>query len=257
MLVNQSDNQQGSLARRGRLAILLATSLCASLTINTRLANAAQHGGGHTEMHAAHGALEPGDTANEFMNQRGFAELIAGFESPERIAWQRPDVLLDLLEPLAGKRVADIGSGSGFLAFGMVERNASSVLCVDIDERFLAYILGKRDALGLEAAIKTRLSPTDRPMLAAGEIDLAVTVNTYHHIENRVAYFRVVRSALRENGRVFVVDFRGGDLPVGPPASMKIDTPTIEAELREAGFKNISVDNESLPYQFVLSATRD
>ena len=94
-------------------------------------------------------------------------------------------------------------------------------------------------------------------MLSQGEVDLAVTVNTYHHIENREAYFSAVRSALRDGGRLVVVDFRAGDLPVGPPASMKIEAGKIEAELRAAGFGRIRVDRASLPYQFVLTAARD
>lgn len=252
-----SDEQRTNYARRGRLSVSLTACAYVSLATTGSCAAGAQDQPENTMMHPAHTEATHDDSANAFMHRRAFADLIAGFESPKRMEWQRPDVLLDLLEPLAGKTVADIGSGSGFLALRMVERGASKVLCVDIDERFLAYILGKRDGLGLGAAIETRLSPADRPALAEGEIDLAVTVNTYHHIEDRVAYFQVVRSALRNGGRLVVVDFRSGDLPVGPPASMKIDISTIENELRAAGFEGISVDTESLPYQFVLTADRD
>lgn len=209
--------------------------------------------------HGAHQGPAPGSeagqTANERMNERSFETLIANFESPERMTWQRPDALLDRLGDLDGKTVADIGSGSGFLAFRMAERGAR-VLCVDVDERFLAYILGKRDALGLGEQIDLRLSPYDRPMLEADEVDLVITVNTYHHIEDRVAYFGHVREALRPGGRLVVVDFKEGEQPVGPGPAMKIATRIIEAELREAGFTAVSVDRETLPYQFVLTASR-
>jgi len=208
----------------------------------------------HAAGHAMHHDAKPGESANAFMQRRSFESLVASFESAERMAWQRPGALLELLEPLEGQSVADIGSGSGFLAFMMAERGADKVLCIDIDERFLAYILGKRDALGLGEVIEPRLSPPDRPALEAREVDLVVTVNTYHHIEDRPAYFAAVREALRDGGRLVVVDFRPGDLPVGPPASMKIPPETIEAELREAGFSDFSVDGDTLPYQFVLVA---
>lgn len=201
-----------------------------------------------------HGAAEE-PSANEYMNARPFEELVANFESPERMLWQRPDALLDLVGDLDSKTVADIGSGSGFLAFRMAERGAR-VLCVDVDERFLAYILGKRDALGLAEQIEPRLSPYDRPALGAGEVDLVITVNTYHHIEDRVSYFRFVRDALLPGGRLVVVDFKEGEQPVGPGPAMKIKASRIEAELRDAGFNTFSLDRKTLPYQFVLTATR-
>jgi SAM-dependent methyltransferase len=211
---------------------------------------APDHGPDHG---AAHGA-EAGHAANEQMNARPFEELVRNFESEERMAWQKPDALVARLGPLEGRTVADIGSGSGFLAFRMAEAGAR-VLCVDIDERFLAYILGKRDALGLGDRVETRLSPPDRPALEPGEVDLVVTVNTYHHIEDRVAYFRTVREALRTGGRLVVVDFSEGELPVGPGPAMKIPAARIEEELRAAGFAAIEVDRETLPYQFVLTAS--
>lgn len=209
---------------------------------------AAEEKGHH---HSGHG---PGHAANEHMNKRSLEELIARFESPERQEWQRSDVLLDTLGDLSGKTVADIGSGSGFLAFKMVERGAR-VLCVDVDERFLAYILGKRDALGLSDKIELRTSPYERPALNTNEADLIITVNTYHHIEDRVSYFRHVRDALVAGGQLIVVDFKEGEQPVGPPESMKIAATQIESELREAGFGTFSVDRDTLPYQFVLTAS--
>ncbi|MEE4360828.1 MAG: class I SAM-dependent methyltransferase [Pseudomonadales bacterium] len=203
--------------------------------------------------HSSEQGTRAGHAANAHMNERSFAELVGNFESDERMAWQMPDRLVAKLGPLEGKTVADIGSGSGFLAFRMAAQGAR-VLCIDIDERFLAYILGKRDALELGDRIEPRLSPPDRPALEPEEVDLVVTVNTYHHIEDRVAYFGKVRSALRSGGRLVVVDFVEGELPVGPAPAMKIPATRIEEELRAAGFEEITLDRETLPYQFVLTA---
>ena len=229
------------------LLLLLLTPPC--LAIPQALA---EH---HDEQQRTKHRVGAAHSANEHMNKRPFMELVTSFESPERMAWQRPDVLLDQLGDLHGKTVADIGSGTGFLAFRMAARGAQ-VLCIDVDERFLAYILGKRDALGLAGQIEPRLSPFERPLLDTAEADLVITVNTYHHIEDRVAYFRVVRDALVPGGRLVVVDFKEGEQPFGPPAAIKIAAGQIEAELREAGFTGFSLDRDTLPYQFVLTAQR-
>jgi hypothetical protein len=96
-----------------------------------------QDAGGHDAGRRGGAAERHGSRANAHMHERDFAALIANFESPERMNWQRPGALLDSFGDLDGKTVADIRSGSGFLAFRMAERGAR-VPCVDVDERFLA-----------------------------------------------------------------------------------------------------------------------
>ena len=54
-------------------------------------------------------------------------------------------------------------------------------------------------------------------------------VHTYHHIADRPVYFERLRAHLRPGGRV-AVDFRKGDLPFGPPDSMKLAPAEVERE---------------------------
>ena len=85
-------------------------------------------------------------------------------------------------------------------------------------------------------------------------MDKVITVNTYHHIEDRSIYFGKVRSGLKPGGVLIVIDYFKKDLPVGPPKSMKIDRETIVSELRAAGFINIETNDTLLEYQFIITA---
>lgn len=217
-----------------------------TLLFTTNLA-CAQHDH-HSHGHDSH------NHANHHMNQRPFEELVAHFEDPARDEWQKPDDVLAQLGNLKGKTVMDIGSGTGYFSFRMAKAGAN-VICADVDERFLEYIRQKVNdsATWAKNSIKTRKVPFDSPALQAKEVDLVLIVDTYHHIENRVNYFRVVRQGLKPGGKLVVIDFFKEDAPVGPPVEMKMSEEEVTSELREAGFEHVSIDVETLPYQYIIT----
>lgn len=203
---------------------------------------------------AHHHATHEASDANHYMNQMGFDELVERFESPERLAWQRPDTVLSFLEQYAGgitgKRIADIGSGTGFFSFRLAEY-ADKVIAVDIDQRFLDYIVQQRDYMSENAQnrVMTRLAAEDDPKLEDDEVDLVLIVNTYHHINDRVEYLRKLRN---KTERVVIIDFNKEELPVGPPVDMKLDASQVLDEMEEAGFGRARIDPSLLPYQYVV-----
>lgn len=203
---------------------------------------------------AQHEHHHHGHDANHHMNQRPFGDLVAHFEDPSRDEWQQPDAVMARLGDLSGKTVMDIGSGTGYFSFRMA-RAGANVICADVDQRFLDYIIQKRDSIGSWAGdrISTRLVPFDSADLQPGEADLVLIVDTYHHIEDRVAYFRAVRQGLKPDGKLVVIDFFKEESPVGPPVDMKMAEETVMGELHEAGFAHVAVDVETLPYQYIIT----
>ena len=188
------------------------------------------------------------------MNQADFESLTRRFESPERDAYQQPRKVLDYLGDVSGETIMDIGSGTGYFSFRLVEAGAK-VIAADVDERFQEYIRTKKDRLGIpDSKLTLRKIPYDDPALGPGEVDKVLTVNTYHHIEDRSHYFRKVRAGLKPGGALIVIDYFKKDLPVGPPKSMKIDRETIVEELRAAGFEKIETNDTLLEYQFIITA---
>lgn len=188
------------------------------------------------------------------MNRTSFEELVAGFESPERDAWQKPDDVIAALGDLTGKTVMDIGSGTGYFSFRLLDAGAN-VICADIDERFIDYIASKKARLQIsDDRMELRHVPYDSSLLQPGEVDMVLLVDTYHHILNRETYFAEVRAGLRPGGQLVIVDFFKRELPVGPPVDMKLDRDTIVEELRAAGFEQFEINDELLPWQYIITA---
>jgi cyclopropane fatty-acyl-phospholipid synthase-like methyltransferase len=206
--------------------------------------NAQHHGHGHQ-----HGS---DSSANAHMHRSSTAELIARFESPERDAYQQPEKVLAYLGELKGKRIMDIGAGSGYFSVKLAAQGAQ-VIAADVNEEFLAYISERISKEDLDH-ITTRKIPYDSPGLDKGEVDMVLIVNTYHHIEDRAAYFAKVKNGTTADGELVVIDFFKSDVPVGPPVDHKVSIDEVIAELKQAGYTSFTVEVALLPYQYIVRA---
>jgi hypothetical protein len=65
------------------------------------------------------------------------------------------------------------------------------------------------------------------------------TSNTYHHLEDRVAYFEKVRTDLSPAGRVAILELRGTTW-FSRSFGHFTERETIVAELAEAGYREIA-----------------
>lgn len=192
--------------------------------------------------------------ANKHMHQKPFDELVKQFEDPQRDVWQKPDTVIKLLGDLKGKKIMDIGSGTGYFSFRLYDAGAH-VICGDVDDEFLNYIRKKiKDKNADTNRINTRKLKFDDPQLKNEEVDRVIIVNTYHHIENRPAYFSKVFQGLKTDGKLIVIDFKKRELPEGPPVKMKLTEKEVESELKKAGFKTFQTDTVTLPYQYLIIA---
>lgn len=210
-----------------------------------------EHSKGEEHAHAGH---QHHGGANEYMHQASIDELVERFESEERNAYQKPDEVIKFLGDLSGKKIIDIGAGSGYFSVRLAEVGAK-VIAADVDEKFQAYIKKRIEDNGLEElGIELRKIPYDSPSLEKGEVDMVLIVNTYHHIEDRLPYFKQVLEGIAEGGELVIIDFFKRDTPVGPPLNHKIAKDVVVKELKEAGFTEIEENTELLEYQYILRA---
>lgn len=202
--------------------------------------------------------VEPDDVQTPVVqDQKGptFEALVEQYEDPGRVDWQNPDLVIYQLGNLNDKVVADIGAGTGYFTFRLINQ-AGKVLAIDIEQQFLEFIEERKSGLKEEIArkVETRLVPPDDPRLKEREVDVALLVNTYLNIDERTDYLTKLRKGLKEDGKIVIVDFKTGDIPTGPPDELKVDTAEAESELRQAGFEQIEVDTVSLKYQYIIIA---
>lgn len=177
-------------------------------------------------------------------------------EDDTRTEWQNPELVLQRLGSLQGKVVADLGAGSGYFTFKLAQR-AEKVIALDIDPRALEYIKEQMELVGdWSKNIEPRLTPADVPNLLDEEADIVLIVNTYCFIPNKLEYLPRVRQGMKAGGKLTIVDFKTGSLPVGPADDYKLAPGKVANMLKSAGFRNVTVDNSSLQYQYIVTATK-
>ena len=178
---------------------------------------------------------------------------VAVFDDPERDAWQKPDALLRSLGVTGGQTVADLGAGTGYLSVRIARAvgDSGKVLAIDVAPKLVTY-MKERAAKERLPQMRAVLTTPDDPALPERGTDLVLVVDTWHHIDERVRYLAKVARGLKPGGRVAVVDFKKGALPVGPPDEHKLAPDQVADEFRRAGWTLVRRDEELLPYQYVL-----
>lgn len=206
------------------------------------------HGGGHHHGGRCHGRGEHGD----FSDAECFSQM---FDAPERDAWQRPDEVIGLLQLTHGMVVADLGAGTGYFESRLAAAVGPEgrVLALDVAPEMVEWMTQRFAREGLTQVEARQVSPTSAA-LAPTSVDRILVVDTWHHIEERVAYARELAAALRPGGDLVIVDFTM-ESPQGPPAAMRLSAQSVVEELTSAGL-SAEVVSEELPHQWVVRASR-
>ena len=228
-------------------------ALCASLGWGA-VAWAGDHHGHHAktaEPEATETPDAPSDDATVHHRFDDVDRWVKAFDDPARDAWQKPAELVAALAIAPGSTVADIGAGTGYFNryLSAAVGPEGHVIAVDIEPALVAHMAERAAAEGTPN-VEPRLGQPSDPGLTAGEVYRVLLVNTYHHIDDRVAYFTRLREAVKPGGWLFVVDFLPGDLPIGPPPEHRVSYQQVTAELHEAGWQ-VAKEPITLPYQFV------
>jgi ubiquinone/menaquinone biosynthesis C-methylase UbiE len=174
------------------------------------------------------------------------------FDDPARDQWQKPRELIEALGVRPGMVVADLGAGTGYLSHHLADAVGAggTVLAVETEPKLVVQLRKRAEEERTPNVVPILASP-DNPRLPAGGVDLVIILDTYHHIDDRIAYARALSRALRQDGRVAIVDWQKRELPVGPPPDHKLAREQVIDEMRAAGW-SVAQELDVLPYQYVL-----
>ena len=142
------------------------------------------------------------------------------FDKPEHDVWQKPEEVLDALHLQRTSLVADIGAGTGYLSVRIAKRvPEGKIFAADIELDMVRYLgeRARREHLINLVPVQASADAVNLPE----PVDVALVVDTYHHIGNRTQYFAKLKSSLRLAGRLVIVDFKV-DSPNGPPVRPRI-----------------------------------
>jgi len=192
-------------------------------------------------------------TANEFMHKQDFEKLLERFENKDRLEWQKPDQVVEKMKISRDMVVGDLGAGSGYFSrrFAQVfkdRKGKGKLIALEPSIQFIEYM---QKTMAKDAPFEIKQIDYEGNGISGNTFDLLFLCNVVHHIEKRIDYFKRLKSALRKNGRIVIVDFLKKKLPVGPPVDHKLEKIQIIEEMKKAGY-SLHVDENFLPYQYYL-----
>jgi ubiquinone/menaquinone biosynthesis C-methylase UbiE len=157
-----------------------------------------------------------------------------------------------------GMTVADIGSGAGILLpFLSAAVGASGhVIGEDIFDDFLAKARQTASSANLTNVGFVKGTERD-PTLPASALDVAVTVDSYHHFDYPADMLAGIKRALKRGGRFVVVDYYKRAVSMGPDrdanSHIRLDKDGMIKEVEANGFVLVEVHDHVPGAQYIAT----
>jgi ubiquinone/menaquinone biosynthesis C-methylase UbiE len=200
---------------------------------------------------------EPADDATATHPFDDVARWEKVFDDPARARWQQPALIVRALALAPGMVVADVGAGTGYLARPLSDAVGPQgvVYAVEVEPNLVIHLRARAERERTVNVVPV-LGSVDDPRLPAGRVDRVLFLDTYHHLDDRVAYFGRLRRVLAPGGRVIVVDWEKRADTIGPELSHRLAREQVVSEMERAGYRTLATDVR-LGHQYVLSFTPD
>ena len=172
---------------------------------------------------------------------RDTASYIDRLRSAERLRELKPELVAQNIFDRAGLKadsvIADIGCGPDVFAWPLARLVPGGfIFAVDVEPAQLDALRAGLLERKIDNVVPV-LASYSTPHLPPESCDAIFIADTYHHIEDRHAYMTLLRKRLAPGGFLVLLEYKDGDLPVGPPAKHKVPKEERHAELVAAGFE--------------------
>ncbi len=173
-------------------------------------------------------------------------------ERAERELEENPRKAVKLLGLKPGMVAADVGAGSGYYTYLLSREvgETGKVYANDIQPGMLRLLQRKLDSRKIKNVELVQGTETDA-RLPEGCCDLILLVDVYHEFAEPQAMLRNLRSALKPDGRLVLLEFRKEDPNVPIREEHKMSIAEARLELEHEGFTFDKVLN-GLPWQHML-----
>lgn len=177
---------------------------------------------------------------------------IQRLESEDRRKELKVDLVIARLGLARDAVVGDLGCGPGVFTIPLARACSEGVVFAsDVEPAQIDRVRELAEERGLRNVVPVLAGAHD-PHLPPRALDLVFLADTYHHLEDRVAYFERLKEVLRPGGRLAIVEYKPGTLPVGPPADHKLPEGVMNRELERAGWVLIDRFNTHAYHDFEI-----
>lgn len=121
---------------------------------------------------------------------------------------RRPELLAEALALGPGKRVADIGAGSGLVTVHLARAVMpdGKVVATDIDKAVLDLLAARIHAAGVDQVIERRVVKENDPGLERDTYDAILLSEVDHYFADPVAWLAAAAPALKPGGRLVITN---------------------------------------------------
>jgi len=172
-------------------------------------------------------------------------------ERPEREKEENTSKLLSNMKISLDDVIADIGAGSGYHVFKMAPLAKDGlVYAVDIQEEMLTAIRKKREN-SPSKNIETIKGSEQLVNLPENTVDKVLMVDVYHEFNYPIEMIASIKKALKKEGKIFLIEYRGEDPNVPIKEVHKMTENQSVKEMEAAGFK-LEQNIKNLPWQHCM-----
>ncbi|MDP5122082.1 MAG: class I SAM-dependent methyltransferase, partial [Spirosomaceae bacterium] len=176
---------------------------------------------------------------------------IGWLERSEREEEENTSKLIKNMDIQSDDDIADIGAGSGYHVFKMAAlAKKGTVYGVDIQDEMLAAMKSRKKDENAQNISLVKGS-TKSVNLPENSVDKILMVDVYHEFDFPVEMVASMKKALRPNGQIFLIEYRGEDRNVPIKRLHKMTERQAISEMNAAGFK-LQKNFDVLPCQHFI-----
>nr|AOE08133.1 methyltransferase type 11 [uncultured bacterium] len=172
----------------------------------------------------------------------------------ERYDREKEENVSNLIENMRIKsndKIADIGAGSGYHVLRMAPLVKNGVVyAVDIQSEMLEVIKSKIELLKIKN-VKTILGTEKSIQLPNNSLNKILMVDVYHEFCYPKEMILSIKNALKQDGELFLIEYRGEDPEVPIKKIHKMSEKQALKEMEVAGFK-LKENISNLPWQHCM-----
>jgi len=178
-------------------------------------------------------------------------EGIGWLERSDREKEENVSNLIQNMMIKSNDTIADIGAGSGYHVFRMAPlAEKGQVYAVDIQSEMLMSIEKTKESSKIRN-VETILGSEKSIYLPKNSVDKILMVDVYHEFNFPVEMIASMKNALKPNGQLFLIEYRGEDPKVPIKKIHKMTEKQAVKEMEAAGFK-LKENIDNLPWQHCM-----
>ena len=184
-------------------------------------------------------------------------ELLGLIEPPDRVEWQKPDLIMDKLRIADGSVVAELGAGGGWFTMHLARRvGPNGIVYAEDVQPVMVEFIGRRAQRENFRWVKPILG-TDTDPHFPPKLDVVLIAFGYGEMDKPtrpkdvVTLFANAVRSLRPEGCFGVVDFLPGSGGPGPEPQDRVPPEQVIATAKAAGLHLLAQDT-ILPFVYLL-----